>query len=388
MRRQFYFVCLVAGLTLAGFSCAPSDDGARSGDSSLTGQDLADDNPFAQVGERPAPVLLPKARKDRIDMVLEHVGKRDLLKDHSFWTIFHGILGMGPENAMLKDSATGERIKAIDYIAEGGDIRGLDFIPTSDGLDVRTWEGTGVGQGHQDQFIAEMAQWGLSPDKKFMVKGTAYTFNDFIRHAKARARVTDNQELSWAVLIVGQFYGPDYHWTNSAGEKISVEDMVRYELHQPIADSPVCGGTHRLFGITWVYHLHRAKGGQKVGAWKEAADTIADYIKRAHDFQNPDGSFSTSYLQGKGNVPDSQLRLATTGHVLEWLALALTDKELHQEWVERAADELTLMILRNVNEPLDGGALYHAAHGLHLYRARLWGAPDSHGPLLQPPPKD
>jgi hypothetical protein len=146
--------------------------------------------------------------------------------------------------------------------------------------------------------------------------------------------------------------------------------MVRYELHQPIASSPVCGGTHRLFGITWVYHLHRAKGGQKVGAWKEAADTIADYIKRAQKYQNPDGSFSTSYLQGKGNVPDSQLRLATTGHILEWLALALTDKELHQEWVERAADELTLMILRNVNEPLDGGALYHAAHGLHLYRAR------------------
>jgi hypothetical protein len=264
----------------------------------------------------------------------------------------------------------------------------LDFIPTPDGLDVRTWEGTGVGQGHQDQFIAEMAQWGLSKDKKFIVSGTAYTFNDFIRHAKARARVTDNQELSWAVLIVGQFYGPDYHWTNSAGEKISVEDMVRYELHQPIASSPVCGGTHRLFGITWVYHLHRAKGGQKVGAWKEAADTIADYIKRAQKYQNPDGSFSTSYLQGKGNVPDSQLRLATTGHILEWLALALTDKELHQEWVERAADELTLMILRNVNEPLDGGALYHAAHGLHLYRARLWGADDSHRPLLPPPPQD
>jgi hypothetical protein len=379
--------CLFAGLTLAGFSCAPSDDGARSGDSSLTGQDLADDNPFAQVGERPAPVLLPEGRKDRIDQVLKHIQERDLLTDHSFWTIFHGILGMGPENAMLKDATTGKRVKAIDYIAEGGNIRGLDFIPTPDGLDVRTWEGTGVGQGHQDQFIAEMAQWGLSPDKKFMVNGIAYTFNDFIRHAKARARVTDNQELSWAVLIVGQFYGPDYHWTNSAGEKISVEDMIHYEVNQPIADSPVCGGTHRLFGITWVYHLHRAKGGQKTGVWKEAADTIADYVKRAHKYQNPDGSFSTSYLQGPGNVPDSQLRLATTGHVLEWLSLALTDEELRQPWVEKAADELALMILRSVNEPLDGGALYHAAHGLHLYRARLWDPADSHGPL-PPPPKD
>jgi hypothetical protein len=311
-----------------------------------------------------------------------------LRTDNGFWTIFHEILGVGPENAMLKDADTGKKIKAIDYIAEGGNVRGMEFIPTPDGLDVQTEAGSGVFQGHQDQFVAEMVQWGLPKDKKFIVKGTAYTFNDFIRNAKARARVTNNQELSWAVLIVGQFCGPDHRWTNSAGEKISVEDMVHYELNQPIADSPVCGGTHRLFGITWVYHLHRKQGGKKEGVWKEAADTIADYIARARRYQNRDGFFSTSYLKEPGDVPDSQLRLASTGHVLEWLSLALTDQELRQLWVEKAADALAVMILENSNNPLDGGALYHAAHGLHLYRARLWGAADSHGPLLPPPPKD
>ncbi len=378
MRRQPYLVWLFAAVALAGFSCAPSDDSASSDEFSST----------VQNGEKPAPLIIPEAHKDRIDTVLKHIQSRDLRTDNGFWTIFHGILGMGPENAMLKDADTGKKIKAIDYIAEGSNVRGMEFFPTPDGLDVRTWEGTGVGQGHQDQFIAEMAQWGLPKDRKFLVKGTAYTFNDFIRNAKARARVTDNQELSWAVLIVGQFYGPNYHWTNSAGEKISVEDMVHYELNQPIADSPVCGGTHRLFGITWVYHLHRAQGGKKEGVWKEAAETIADYVGRARRYQNPDESFSTSYLKEPGDVPDSQLRLASTGHVLEWLSLALADQELRQPWVEKAADALAKMILENSNNPLDGGALYHAAHGLHLYRARLWGEADSHGPPLPPPPKD
>jgi hypothetical protein len=391
MRRQNYFFLLFAAVALAGFSCAPSDDGTGSSDASSTRPESAPYDDFVSTGQnggRPAALHIPDAHKDRIDTVLKHIQSRDLRTDNGFWTIFHGILGIGPENAMLKDAETGKMIKAIDYIAGGGNVRGMEFIPTPDGLDVRTVAGSGVAQGHQDQFIAEMAQWGLPKDKKFIVNGTAYTFNDFIRNAKARARVTTNQELSWAVLIVGQFYGPDYRWTNGAGEKISVEDMVDYELNQPIANSPVCGGTHRLFGITWVYHLHRAQGGKKEGVWKKAADTIAEYIERAKRFQDPSGLFSTSYLEGPGNVPDTQLRLASTGHVLEWLSLAMTDQELRQPWVEKAAGELAKLILENSYNPLDGGALYHAAHGLHLYRTRLWGPADSHPPLLPPPPKD
>jgi len=46
------------------------------------------------------------------------------------------------------------------------------------------------------------------------------------------------------------------------------------------------------------------------------------------------------------------------------------------------------MILENSFKELDGGSLYHAAHGLELYRARLWGAPQSHQRPIPIPPKD
>jgi len=71
------------------------------------------------------------------------------------------------------------------------------LIPTQYGLDVETQPATGVGQGHQDQFVAEMVQWGVSPDRKVVVGEKAYTFADFFRHSKARASVTKDQELSW-----------------------------------------------------------------------------------------------------------------------------------------------------------------------------------------------
>ena len=306
----------------------------------------------------------------RIEAALKNIHERDLLSTNSFWTIFHGILGSGPEVELL-DPLSRRRVNAIEYICNGGEVRGLEFLPTADGLDVRTGPQF-VGQGHQDQFIAEMAQWGMKLDRKFRVLGKEYTYADFVRHSQMRARITANQELSWAILIVAQYHGTDASWTNRAGEKLTLEDVVRYELNQSVEDA-ACGGTHRLFGLSWAYHLHMQRGGKRTGVWKDVAEKTEKYKQAAKKFQNSDSSFSTRYLAGPGNAPDSQLRIGSTGHVLEWLALALSDEELRKPWVQDAASALSLMILDSAGRPIDGGALYHAAHGLHIYHTRVFG---------------
>jgi hypothetical protein len=372
-------LCL-AGFLLAfvGASCAPSDDAGRPPTS-----EISTDNGGRDKVRRPAPLQdLPKHLRDRIDATLESVHRRRLSKTNGFWTIFHGILGMGPEQTELLDRTTNTRYKAIDYIRDGRHVvRGLEFVRMGEaGWEVQTQPGTGVGQGHQDQFVAEMTQWSMPLDKEFTFEDKKFTFADFARYSKARASIKAKQELSWAILIIGQYYGTDITWVNEAGEKIAFEDMVRYELNQPIVDTdkvdnhpPACGGTHRLFGLTWVYHRHLAKGGQKTGVWRDVADKIDHYKKQARQFQNPDGAFSTNYLSGPGNVQDVPLRIGTTGHVLEWLALALTKEELAEAWVQEAVNALVMMILDSRTDPVEGGALYHAVHGLYIYRARVFG---------------
>jgi hypothetical protein len=363
----------------AGVTCAPQGD---------LPQKKAEVSP-AVTDRGSVPMALvpgaPAGLQARIDAALDNVRRRDLLTTHAFWTVFHGILGLGPDVTLL-DRDTGKRVKALDFICNGGMVRGLEFRPEADGVDVVTWTGSGVGQGHQDQFIAEMAQWNMPVDRKFVVAGKEYTYADFLRHAKDRVRVTDKQELSWAILILAQYFGTDIEWTNAAKEKVRFEDVVRYELDQPI-DTAACGGTHRLFGLTWAYHLHRAKGGQKAGVWKDVAQRIDQYKKLAHKFQNPDGAFSSNYVSKPGHTEDSQQRIATTGHVLEWLALALTDQELTAPWMQEAANALALMILRHQSDPIDAGALYHAVHGLQIYEARVFhtAVPNL---LMPPPPKD
>ena len=253
-------------------------------------------------------------------------------------------------------------------------MRGLEFIPTRNGLDVLTAPGTFISQGHQDQFVAEMVQWGVSPDRKFVVDGKPYTFMDFLRHSKARASVKANQELEWAIVIIGQHFGTDCKWTNDAGEELRFEDLLRKELSKPMDSTASCGGTHRLFGLSWVYHLHLQRGGKTEGVWKEIADNRDKYKKLAREYQNPDGAFSTDFFIGRGNLPDKQLRMNTTGHIFEWLALTLTDEELKEPWVRNAANALALMILDIEHAPMESGTLYHSVHGLLIYYSRVYGA--------------
>jgi hypothetical protein len=356
-------------------SCAPRDD---------TPPDVKVEDP--KLPEIVPPVKPPDALQPRIDAALANVRSRDMRTTNAFWTVFHGILGLGPDVTLLDDKM-GERVNALERICTGTGIRGLALIPTQYGLDVETQPGTGVGQGHQDQFVAEMVQWGVSPDRKVVVGEKAYTFADFFRHSKARTSVTKDQELSWAIVIVGTHFGTDHRWTNMFGEALKFEDVVRYELDQPI-DTAACGGTHRLFGLTWAYHLHRARGGEAVGVWKDVADKIALYKKNAREFQNRvDKSFSTAYVSKAESRPELAARIAGTGHVLEWLALALTDAELREPWVEDAASALSDMIIANQNNPIDGGALYHAVHGLYIYRARAFGVAGPAGLTIPPAPK-
>jgi len=338
-----------------------------------------------QTEVAPPPTLESLAHlKGRIEGALEQIETRDLLTTHAFWTVFHGILGSGLEKTKLTDPLTRKKINAIDYICDGGKIRGLQFLPSEDGLDVLTAQGPGdqgVTQGHQDQFIAEMAQWGMPRDRKFKVGGRDYTFEDFTRFSKMRASVTKGQELSWAIIIIAQYYGTEEKWKNTAGEDLTFRDVVRYEVDASI-DQAACGGTHRLFGLTWAYHLHLKKNGQTEGVWRDVADKIEKYKALAKEQQGPDGACSTDYFKGKGRNPDKQLRISTSGHTVEWLSLAMTDDELKSDWMQTAVNALAMQIIDMKDSEVEGGALYHAAHGLHLYHSRVYGTPPAYLPLL------
>lgn len=341
----------------------------------------------AEVSAPPTPAKLVARPPDaglqrRVAAAIDHVRQRDLLITNSFWTIFHGILCFGPGTALL-DRQSGQYVNALDYILAGrydrGPIRGLGFIPTKDGLDMQMGP-TFEGQGHKDQFLCKIAQWNVPIDRPIEVFGRMYTVRDILNETLAHTR--RNTELSWTIVGVGWYLGTDASWTNNQGEKLHYTDLIRDELNASV-ETAACGGTHRLGGLTWALHLHLSRGGKEEGIWKEVADHLDAYQKKALAMQNPDGTFSSNYFRGPGHTDDPQEKIGTTGHILEWLSTVMTDEELKSEQIQKAANVLAMAILDSQNLPIESGALYHATHGLLLYHTRVFGPPvfeDRHKP--------
>ena len=74
-----------------------------------------------------------------------------------------------------------------------------------------------------------------------------------------------NQELSWAIVIIGEYLGTDIAWTNGFGEKLHFEDLVRYEL-----DANVEGAVVAANSFTDVGEPLRLRAPNKVAVLKAA----------------------------------------------------------------------------------------------------------------------
>jgi len=399
--KQFLALILV----VAASGCLPSSSG-KSGESSQstaaveTGEvEKAPTPPGSPPGNPTAnlpvnPPANPPAKTTakttdplrlRVEAALASVHNRDLLINNSFWTVFHGILGMGP-NTELKDPETGKKYNALDYVFSetGANIRGLVFSPTDRGLDVQTVGINPFGkeheaQGHQDQFLAEMIQWAVPANRP--VKIAAYpnrkfTLQDFVEESKARCRIDSNQELGWCLIVVADYGGgTEATWTNRANQKLKFEQLLDYEMNQDM-DVAACGGTHRLFGLAWAYHRHMAhcqKANKKpTEIWNRTKEFLEKYKDLSRKWQSSDGDFSTAHYRREEHLNDTEPRLAASGHIFEWLAQYVTDEEIRSTWMENGAKAVAQIILDSERQPVASGSLYHAAHGLATYHTRRY----------------
>ena len=100
MIRRRSLAWLLPALLLAGTSCAPQDEAPDRPASSQAGNGARTDQVLPPV---------PASLKDRIDAALDNARQRPLLTTHAFWTIFHGILGLGLDVPLLNPD-TGQHV--------------------------------------------------------------------------------------------------------------------------------------------------------------------------------------------------------------------------------------------------------------------------------------
>jgi hypothetical protein len=329
-----------------------------------------------------APADLPPVDQSdlcrRIDAVLAHArdGRRLDASVHGAWQVVHGILAFGHDFPLEHVGAVSP---ALDYLLSGGPITGWTLRPSRPGVRAIVEGGSTMAQGHPDQWLGYLSQCGLAPcgkgavplDTRLTVAGRDFTVADLL--AQAQADITPGQEATWTLMAFSTYLPHDAEWTSSDGETWTIGRVVAMEAAADIFSS-ACGGAHRLYGLIAAVKQHMAATGtawdELDGPWAEAADVIDDCVDRAWRFQQADGSFSTHSFERPGTSTDVFATLSATGHVFEVVVMALDDERLAEPWVTRAADRLVTLLEQTADIDVECGALYHAAHGLAIYRER------------------
>src|SRR5262245_29011832 len=97
---------VLSALLLSVGGCAPVEE-PEGGEDAGAVETLGPPTPAPRASETAGSGV-----RNRVEAALKQVRQRDLLTTNSFWTIFHGILGVGPD-AMLVDPLTGRKVNAI-----------------------------------------------------------------------------------------------------------------------------------------------------------------------------------------------------------------------------------------------------------------------------------
>jgi hypothetical protein len=320
----------------------------------------------------------PDNLRERIAKVIDHtLNQRQLNStDHAAWQVIHAVLAYGRD---LKIMHEGELIPALDYLLSGNRINGWNARPGNHGVFVPLEAESKAGQGHPDQWLGYISQLDISADTPLVVWKKQYKLRDLL--TQSQWDLVDGQEASWMLMALSnKSYWPDIDakWKASNGNEWTADGVAALEADPDV--SPIvgaaCGGTHRLQGLALYVRRMRAEKGANAMNYPgfDAADKqVKFHIQRARELQNPDGSFSSNYFARAGQVVDMKDRIDTTGHVLEFLAMAADDETFNAPWVLRMCECLVTMMEKSVEAPLDCGGLYHTAHGLKVYSERRWG---------------
>ena len=306
--------------------------------------------------------------RDKLDRVIEMTRKKHLdPKVNNAWQIVHAILAYGYDLELQVD---GQVVAGLPWILGGGQFRGWNLAPAEKGLDSAIEAGTKQGPGHDDQWLGYMSQCGVTLDTPLIVQGQKFHIRDLLTQTQWTAY--DGMEATWTLMSTSNYLPIDEKWKAKDGTEWNIERLVTMEM-RPKLEERACGGTHLLYGLTTAVNRYRREKGEPTGVWADADQRIQGAIAKAKEYQQADGGFSQSFFQKSSTTADIGLRIHSTGHTLEFICNAVDAKELAEPWLVRATVFLCNQIEKTISVPQECGALYHAVHGLQLYREKRFG---------------
>jgi len=277
--------------------------------------------------------------------------------------MMHALLAYEVDSKFLLGGPKGKSISAVGWLCFNQDCKRRSLMYVNDQGEIRVRVGPAL-QGHRGQLLAMLAQAKVSKNYPMRIEGHDFTVGDL---AKMEMKTCyPRTELTFKLIGLMHYLDSDATWMNDQGMEWDIPRLISEEIRQPIR-GVACGGTHRLAGITLAYKTRQLRGEPVDGQYLKAKKFVTRYQQYAYRLQNRDGSFSTEWFRGPGNEKSIDRKLKTTGHLLEWLLYAASEKQLRHQKTANAANYLATIMYNNRYKNWEAGPLGHAIHALLLY---------------------
>ena len=315
------------------------------------------------VPSSPADPVLAK-RLQRTEACLSHyLNNPESTSVRSPWAVMHALLAFGGEYELVHNQG---RVNAIGWMCHNGTCRTQRmFTPTSRGFTPNVGDGV---QGHEGQFLAILAQSNVPLNYPIQIGTSKFTVEDLVRHEMSTCK--EKSELTFKLIGLSYYLDSNKQWRANDGKQWSIQKLIQEELAQPIVGA-ACGGVHRLMGFSFSVRQRQLQGQPVTGQYARAAKFVREYIDYTWQLQNPDGSFSTSWYEGRANEPNEERKVQTTGHMLEWLMYTLSEDEINTARVGKSIDFLLSKIYDKREHKWPIGPRGHATRAIALYQDRI-----------------
>lgn len=302
-------------------------------------------------------------------------------KDHTPWQIMHGVLGLRQDFLI---SHNGQAVNGLEWIQSGPLFQKESwFEKTQYGGRAHPFSKPFWFEGHVNQFLAILATCNLPLETTFQTPGGPITMKEMLKNAQMT--VNAREEVTWTLWALATYLPSDATWVNAAGEQWSIEKLVQIETGKKVGGptSP-CGGTHGLFALARARNVYLRTGKPLRGAWFEADQKIKKYIEVARVLRNTDGSLSSGFFKTREFKQDFDKRMASEGHLLEFLMMSVSQQQLKEAWIRRAVEATANDLMANRREYVSCSPLYHATNALSIYLDRM--AQDAPEKVAEKPP--
>ena len=258
------------------------------------------------------------------------------------------------------------------YLASWGDETQPLLLDRPEGVAIR-WGREKGASVHHDHWLACLSEAGIPLGERVFTATRAMTIHDVVQEALRDFRY-DERETEWSAMAFGLWLPPTKTWKCGDGRDMSFDMLARRQLrgHKRFG---VCGGTHRVYSMMLLLRLDDDFDILS----QPVQDEVYDFLTNVRDLisasQYDDGHWSSDWTAGAEALksPDDEeekWKVITTGHHLEWLAIA--PEELHppREKILQAADWIIKHTIEQTQEGIRRNYTFysHVGNALALWR--------------------